>query len=150
MLRFASTTPYRATLDLDLLWRGAGNREAIAEDIRLVCATPAPDAAVEFDASDLTVDDIRAEDEYAGLRGRFDGLLGQTRTRLQIDIGVADATPEGLTDAYWEHQGRDAQLRAFVRRARVRVDMQAARSLLPLLRQVSLAALGCGAQRATL
>lgn len=43
-----------------------------------------------------------------------------------------------------------AQLRAFVRRARVRVDMQAARSLLPLLRQVSLAALGCGAQRATL
>lgn len=58
---------------------------------------------------------------------------------------------EGRTrNAYWEHQGRDAQLRAFVRRARVRVDMQAARSLLPILRQVSLAALGCGAQRATL
>lgn len=220
LFRLWADTPYRATLDLDLQWRGGGNRDAIAGDIRLVCATPAPDDAVEFDTSDLTVNDIRAEDEYAGLRVRFHGLLGKTRTRLQIDIGVADATwpepeeitypalldlpaprvlayrpdtvvaeklealvvlgltnsrtkdyfdlhylamnfpfvgavlaraigatferrktpfpvstPEGLTDAYWDHQGRDAQLRAFARRTRVRVDMQAARSLLLLLRE---------------
>jgi predicted nucleotidyltransferase component of viral defense system len=220
LFRLWADTPYRATLDLDLLWRGAGNRDAIAEDIRLVCAMPAPDDGVEFDTSDLTVNDIRAEDEYAGLRVRFDGQLGKTRIRLQIDIGVADATwpepeeitypalldlpapkvfayrpetvvaeklealvvlgltnsrtkdyfdlhylamnfpfegaalaraigatferrktpfpvstPQGLTDAYWTHQGRDAQLRAFARRTRVRVDMQAARSLLPLLRE---------------
>jgi len=36
LFRLWADTPYRATLDLDLSWRGAGNREAIAEDIRLV------------------------------------------------------------------------------------------------------------------
>lgn len=220
LFRVWADTPYRATLDLDLLRRGASSRQAVAADIRTICATSAPEDAVEFDAGDLTVEDIRAEDEYAGLRVRFVGLLGNTRTRLQVDIGTADATwpepevtsypvlldlpapsvlayhpatvvaeklealvvlgltnsrikdyfdvnylaanfpfegatlaraigatferrktpfpdatPEGLTDAYWDHQDRDAQLRAFVRRTRVRVDMGSARSLLPLLRQ---------------
>ena len=46
-----------------------------------------------------------------------------------------DATPEGLTDAYWDHQGREAHLRAFARRTRVSADLPKARSLLPLLRR---------------
>ncbi len=218
LFRVWADVPYRATLDLDLLRRAAPDREAIAADIRAICAMPAPEDAVEFDTSDLTVEDIRAEDEYAGVRVRFTGRLGNTRTRLQVDIGTADATwpdpeataypvlldhpaprvlayhpatvvaeklealvvlgltnsrikdyfdlhylaanflfdgttlakaigatfkrretpipdrtPEGLTDAYWDHQGREAHLRAFTRRARISADLPGARLLLPLL-----------------
>jgi hypothetical protein len=216
----------RATLDLDLLRRGASNRQAIAADIRAICATPAPGDAVEFDTSELTAEDIRAQDEYAGVRIRFVGILGNTRTRLQIDIGTADATwpepevtsypvlldlpapsvlayhpatvvaekvealvvlgltnsrikdyfdlhylaanfafagatlaraigstferrktplpeaiPEGLTDAYWDFQGREAHLRAFARRTRLSADVPEARALLPLLRRFLLSPL---------
>jgi len=220
LFRVWADIPYRATLDLDLLRRAAPDREAIAADIRAICATPAPEDAVEFDTSDLTVEEIRAEDEYAGVRVRFTGRLGNTRTRLQVDIGTADATwpdpettnypvlldlpvpnvlayhpatvvaeklealvvlgltnsrikdyfdlhylaanfpfegatlaraigttferrktpipettLEGLTDAFWDQQGREAHLRAFTRRARISADLPGARSLLPLLRE---------------
>ena len=220
LFRVWADTPYRATLDLDLLRRGASNRQAVAADIRAICATSAPEDAVEFDTRDLTIEDIRAEDEYAGLRVRFVGLLGNTRTRLQVDIGTADATwpepevtsypvfldlpaprvlayhpatvvaeklealvvlgltnsrikyyfdlhylaanfpfdgatlahaigatferrktvfpeatPVGLTDAYWDYHGRDAHMRAFARRTRMSADLPRARSLLPLLRE---------------
>ena len=46
-----------------------------------------------------------------------------------------EAVPEGLTDAYWDHQRREAHLRAFTRRARISADLPGARSLLPLLRE---------------
>ena len=219
LLRVWADIPYRATLDVDLLRRAASDKDAIAADIRTICGTPAPEDAVEFDTSDLTVEEIRAEDEYAGVRVRFTGRLGNTRTKLQVDIGTADATwpdpetttypvtldfpapkilayhpatvvaekleavvvlgvtnsrikdyfdlhylaanfefdgatlaraigatferrrtpipdatPVGLTDAYWDYQGREAHLRAFARRARIAADLPRARSLLPLLR----------------
>jgi hypothetical protein len=220
LLRVWADIPYRATLDVDLMRRAGGpDGDAIAADIRAICATPAPEDAVEFDTGDLTIDEIRAEDEYAGMRVRFTGRLGKARTRLQVDIGTADATwpepettsypvlldhpapevlayhpstviaeklealvvlgltnsrikdyfdlhylaasfafdgptltraigttferrrtpipdttPVGLTNAYWDHQGRDAHLRAFARRARIAADLPKARSLLPLMR----------------
>ncbi|MGH8621452.1 MAG: nucleotidyl transferase AbiEii/AbiGii toxin family protein [Burkholderiales bacterium] len=232
LFRVWADIPYRATLDLDLLRRGASNQQAIATDIRAICSVSAPEDAIEFDTSDLTVEEIRAEDEYSGVRVRCTGLLGNTRTRLQIDIGTADATwpdpemtsyptllalpaptvlayhpatvvaeklealvvlgltnsrikdyfdlqhmaanfqfdgetlvrainatferrktlfpeavPEGLTDAYWEYQGREAHLRAFARRARVSADVPKARALLPLLRQFLLSPIAAARAR---
>ncbi|OGI44838.1 MAG: hypothetical protein A2637_05775, partial [Candidatus Muproteobacteria bacterium RIFCSPHIGHO2_01_FULL_65_16] len=46
---------------------------------------------VEFDARDLTLEPIREDQEYAGLRAGFTAKLGNARIRLQVDIGGGDA-----------------------------------------------------------
>ncbi len=204
LLRLWAEQPYRATLDLDLLRRGGSDREAVAADIRAICVTAVEPDGVEFDARDLTLEPIREDQEYAGLRSGFTAKLGTARSRLQVEIGVGDAVwpapreqaypvmlefpaphvltysreavvaekfeamvvlgarnsrikdffdihylathfpfegaglaeairrtferrktllpeevPVGLTDEYWKQAGRDVQMRAFMRRARI-------------------------------
>lgn len=220
LLRLWAEQPYRATLDLDLLRRGGGEREAVAEDIRTICATAVEPDGVELDARDLTLEPIREDQEYAGLRAGFTAKLGEARMRLQVDIGVGDAVwpapreqtypamlefpaprlltysreavvaekfeamvvlgarnsrikdffdihylathfpfdgvdlaeairrtfdrrktplpeevPVGLSDEYWQQAGRDTQLRAFVRRARVDAASQKVSGIAPTLRK---------------
>lgn len=91
LLRLWSEHPYRATLDLDLLRRGGGEREAVAQDMRAICAMAVEPDGVEFDTRDLTLEPIREDQEYAGLRANFTAKLGGARIRLQVDIGIGDA-----------------------------------------------------------
>ncbi len=220
LLRLWADQPYRATLDLDLLRRGGSDREAVAADIRAICDTIVEPDGVEFDASDLTLEPIREDQEYAGLRTSFTAKLGNAQIRLQVDIGVGDAVwptprkhaypamlefpaphvltysreavvaekfeamvvlgarnsrikdffdihylathfpfegaelaetirrtfgrrktplpeevPVGLTEEYWKQAGRDAQLRAFVRRARMDAASQKVSGIAPMLRK---------------
>ncbi|OGI38683.1 MAG: hypothetical protein A2140_10590 [Candidatus Muproteobacteria bacterium RBG_16_62_13] len=220
LLRLWAEHPYRATLDLDLLRLGGSDREAVAADIRAICATAVEPDGVEFDARDLTLEPIREEQEYAGLRSGFTAKLGNAQIRLQVDIGVGDAVwpapqeqaypamlefpaphvltysreavvaekfeamvvlgarnsrikdffdihylathftfdgaelaeairrtfdrrktplpqevPVGLTDEYWQQAGRDAQLRAFARRARMDAASQKVSGIAPTLRK---------------
>jgi predicted nucleotidyltransferase component of viral defense system len=219
LLRLWTEHPYRATLDLDLLRRGGSDREAVASDIRAICATAVEPDGVEFDVRDLTLEPIREDQEYAGLRSGFTAKLGTARMRLQVDIGVGDAVwpdpreqaypamlefpaphvltysreavvaekfeamvvlgarnsrikdffdihylatqfsfdgaelaeairrtfarrktplpeeiPVGLTEEYWKQAGRNAQLRAFVRRARMDAASQSVSGIAPMLR----------------
>lgn len=84
--------PYRATADLDLLRRGAANGSAIRDDVRTVLEQVVePDDGVRFDAASVTVEPIRLEDEYGGMRARFVARLGSIRDRLQVDVGSGDA-----------------------------------------------------------
>jgi Nucleotidyl transferase AbiEii toxin, Type IV TA system len=46
---------------------------------------------VVFDATTISVEPIRAQDEYSGVRAMFDAQLGTIRERLQVDIGFGDA-----------------------------------------------------------
>lgn len=218
LLRLWAEHPYRATLDLDLLRRGESNRDNVAKDIRAICATTVEPDGVEFDARDLTLEPIREDQEYAGLRTNFTAKLGNARIRLQVDIGVGDVVtpreqaypamlefpaphvltysreavvaekfeamvvlgarnsrikdffdihylatqfsfdglelaeairrtfdrrrtplpqdiPVGLTEEYWKQAGRDAQLRAFVRRTRMNVASQKLSGIAPMLRK---------------
>lgn len=91
LLRLWSDQPYRATLDLDLLRRGDGSVDAIREDLRTIVATPASPDAVDFDATDIRLEPIRAEDEYAGTRATLPTRCGRARIALQIDVGVGDS-----------------------------------------------------------
>jgi predicted nucleotidyltransferase component of viral defense system len=220
LLRLWADHPYRATLDLDLSRRGGLDQKSIATDIRAICETVVEPDGVEFDTRDLTVEPIREDQEYAGLRVSFTARLGTARTRLQVDVGVGDAiwpapqdhaypvmlgfpaprvltysreavvaekfeamvvlgtrnsrikdfldihylaadfsfdgaelaqairctfvrrktpfpdgTPIGLTEEYWKQAGRDAQLRAFMRRARIDVDPAMVSRIAPTLRE---------------
>ncbi len=91
LLRLWSDQPYRATRDLDLLRRGDGAFDAIREDLRAIAATPVPPDAVSFDGEKISVEAIRAEDEYAGTRATLPARCGTARLNLQIDMGLGDA-----------------------------------------------------------
>ncbi len=54
LLRLWAEHPYRATLDFDLLRQGQSDEEAVAADIRAICATIVDPDGVEFDTRDLT------------------------------------------------------------------------------------------------
>src|SRR5262252_163691 len=59
--------PHRPTRDLDLLGFGDPDPDAMLAVFREVCAIKTDDAVV-FDTDGLTVDRIRDEQEYGGLR----------------------------------------------------------------------------------
>lgn len=63
LLRVWSDQPYRATRDLDQLWKGDGSFEAIGDGIRTISVTPVEKDAVVY-ADAIRIDAIRAEDEY--------------------------------------------------------------------------------------
>ena len=91
LLRLWSDQPYRATRDLDLLRVGNGSFASIRRDIRTICEAKVEPDAVEFDASAVHIESIRAEDEYAGSRATLPVRLGTARMKLQIDLGLGDS-----------------------------------------------------------
>lgn len=91
LLRLWAVQPYRATRDLDLLRRGPPSPSALADDVRTICTSAVEPDGVVFDLDDLTVEAVREDEEYAGLRANFTARLGSARVRLQVDVGTGDA-----------------------------------------------------------
>jgi type I restriction enzyme S subunit len=87
--------PHRATRDVDLLGSGPSDDEAIAQLIREVSETPCDEDGLVFDLSELTLDPIREEAAYAGVRALFLARLGSARIRMQVDFGFGDAVANG-------------------------------------------------------
>jgi hypothetical protein len=83
--------PYRVTRDIDMLARGPADEAAIRRLVETVCAVPCPEDGLRFDLAGLTLDPIRADEEYAGTRARFVAFLATARIRVQLDFGVGDA-----------------------------------------------------------
>jgi hypothetical protein len=83
--------PYRATRDVDVLLSGATDDAAIRKLVEDICSVACPKDALRFDLSELVVETIRAEEEYAGKRARFRAYLGNARIAVQLDLGVGDA-----------------------------------------------------------
>ena len=101
LLRVWSDHPYRATRDLDLLRRGDGSSEAIAQDIRSIVETDVEDDGVRFAPTELQIEPIRAEAEYVGARVVLPARCGTARLMLQIDVGLGDSVwPLPRTCAY--------------------------------------------------
>ena len=91
LLRVWADQPYRATRDLDLLRHGDGAHDSIREDLLTIIQTPVTRDGVSFDGDRLTMDTIRAEDEYSGTRAKLPTRCGQARLTLQLDLGLGDA-----------------------------------------------------------
>jgi predicted nucleotidyltransferase component of viral defense system len=89
--------PHRPTRDLDLLGIGDSDPEATLGVFREICAVEADDAVV-FDIDGLSIDLIRDETEYGGLRIKTYAVVDGARVRVIVDVGFGDATEPGLTE----------------------------------------------------
>ena len=93
-------TLHRVTRDLDLLGFGDPTQERSATVFRELCRAEVEGDGVEFDAASVKTEDIRAQEEYAGIRVKLKAQIGKAIIPLQVDIGFGDAlhiVPEEIT-----------------------------------------------------
>jgi predicted nucleotidyltransferase component of viral defense system len=82
--------PHRPTQDIDLLGFGADSAERLHTVFADVCAQPVVDDGMVYISSRITVADIREGQTYGGKRVLIDGRLGNTRLKVQVDVGFGD------------------------------------------------------------
>jgi hypothetical protein len=87
--------PYRATRDIDVLSFGPPDDAAIRAVVTEICIQFCPQDGLRFDLSNLSVEQIRGSEDYAGKRARLVAYLGTARIRLQMDFGFGDALASG-------------------------------------------------------
>ena len=92
--------PHRPTHDADFLGFGLQDADALANSMRVACLVSANDGMV-FDTSSITVDNIREQARYGGLRVRLIGALGKARGTVQLDVGYGDAVTPGPEEAIY-------------------------------------------------
>lgn len=92
--------PHRATRDADLLGFGASDLESMAQVFRDIATVPVDDG-MTFDPASVTVEEIRKEAGYGGVRVIMVGDLARARCKTQIDVGFGDAiTPAPVDSVY--------------------------------------------------
>lgn len=84
---------HRVTRDLDLLGFGHPTPERLAEIFKELCRLEVEADGVDFDARSVVCEDIRAQDEYAGIRVKLRATIGKAIVPLQVDVGFGDALP---------------------------------------------------------
>lgn len=92
--------PHRATRDADLLGFGASDLESVARVFREIAAVAVDDGIV-FDPASITVEEIRKDTGYGGVRVVIAGELAKARCKTQIDVGFGDAVTPGPVDAVY-------------------------------------------------
>ena len=91
-------TPHRPTRDLDLLGRGDPSLEHCQEVFREICRIPAEDDCLTFSADTVSVEKIKEDQDYEGVRVKFLARLDNARIPVQVDVGFGDAVTPGLLD----------------------------------------------------
>jgi predicted nucleotidyltransferase component of viral defense system len=92
--------PHRATRDADLLGFGASDLASVAETFHDIAAIAVNDG-IAFDPASVTVEEIRKEAGYGGVRVIIAGELAKARCKTQIDVGFGDAvTPAPVDSVY--------------------------------------------------
>ena len=89
--------PHRPTRDLDLLGFGDPEPATVLGVFREICAVKADDAVI-FDIGGLSLDLIRNEAEYGGLRIKTYAIVDGARLRVIVGIGFGDSIEPGLTE----------------------------------------------------
>jgi len=84
---------HRVTRDLDLLGFGHPSPDRLADIFRELCRVEVETDGVDFDPRSVVCEDIRAQDEYAGIRVKLRANLGKAMVPLQVDVGFGDALP---------------------------------------------------------
>jgi predicted nucleotidyltransferase component of viral defense system len=81
---------HRPTKDLDLLGSGSSAISEVEETIRAICEIQEDDG-IAFNSKSVGGTKIKEEDEYDGVRIKFQAELAAARIPMQIDIGFGDA-----------------------------------------------------------
>lgn len=91
----------RPTRDIDLLGRMGNDLENVRAIVAGICQVPVEDDGMTFDPASMTTSRIAEDADYEGVRAVFQGLLGNVRLPMQIDIGFSDlVTPEPVSITY--------------------------------------------------
>jgi predicted nucleotidyltransferase component of viral defense system len=90
--------PHRPTRDADFLGFGSDDMKVLAVAVAEVCSIPAADG-IEFDVASITIEEIREDVHYGGLRVRLVGILDNARCSVQLDVGYGDAVTPGPDEA---------------------------------------------------
>ena len=86
----------RPTKDIDLeALAMEPDLDGLREIFAVVAAIAASEDGVRFDPESVTVESIREDDRYGGIRVHLDAYLGEARDRIQIDVGFGDAVAPG-------------------------------------------------------
>ncbi len=80
----------RATKDIDMLARQLNNSLENVEAIFKSLCEIKEDDAIEFDLNTLTVEKIKEDADYEGVRVKVTAFLDHTKKVLQMDIGFGD------------------------------------------------------------
>ena len=83
--------PFRPTQDLDLLGFGDPAVTAIKTVFDAICQAQVEDDGLVLDTDGLSVEPIREDQQYGGVRVKTTAYLGRTRIPVQVDIGFGDA-----------------------------------------------------------
>lgn len=86
----------RPTKDIDLLGETNNSVTALEEIFRTCCTVYVPDNGLLFDATTVHGEEIVEEAEYHGVRIKLNGLLGNAKIHLQIDLGFGDVIEPGI------------------------------------------------------
>ena len=81
----------RVTRDTDLLGFGDNSPAEAATTFREICRIKVEDDGVEFETDSVKAEEIRAEQEYVGVRVTLRARVGNARIPVQADIGFGDA-----------------------------------------------------------
>jgi len=84
---------HRVTRDLDILGLGHPSPERLTDIFRELCRLEVEADGVDFDPRSVRCEDIRAQDEYAGIRVKLRATVGKAVVPLQVDVGFGDAQP---------------------------------------------------------
>lgn len=123
--------PHRPTRDADFLGFGPADTEALAATMREICGV-AVDDGMEYNPASITVEEIREDTRYGGLRVRLLGKLGNARCTVQLDVGYGDAVTPGPEEAIYPTLLDDLpppRLRVYPRAAVVAEKLEAMVSL---------------------
>jgi hypothetical protein len=86
-----TSTPHRATRDLDLHGTGSPSRERLVEVFRAVAATAVEPDGVTFLAATVRASRIRDDQPYQGIRVTLTAVMATARIGVQVDVGFGDA-----------------------------------------------------------
>lgn len=82
---------FRTTRDLDLLGYGEITIETVRVMFQEVAGIEAPEDFLLFDPNSIEVAEIRALEEYVGVRVSLRASIEKARIKVQVDIGVGDS-----------------------------------------------------------
>jgi len=81
----------RVTRDADLLGFGDNSPTAVVATFHEICGIKVEDDGVEFETDTIAAEEIKAEQEYVGVRVTLRARVGNARIPVQADIGFGDA-----------------------------------------------------------